>query len=289
MLGELPRDLANVILNLLTTREQLRLMLICRPFQEALRTKHDWKVINIDTREDRLEFALQWLRDIDPQTYTTVHDVTLTINLAQVLEDANIDYGRARRLTFSQDGEATHLLCMIHIEHQYLWKCKNTSALAVDVAIASICVQSWQVTSKPISRQELASSFCIRNNMHVDYRSLISSESRDVWLYSDCCKTCKTHSCVTCVSTSRHAAVAYLGVFGRQTYVLKFFLVTCMLVFHIVYTRDGYCLAIKRGDCISIYSRESLFLLGSMHQTFSIADMLVQAANCYKGFKTLPN
>ena len=93
MLDQLQRDVKDSILELLTTTEQLQCMLVCKVWQEAVRDQHDLRVISMETTEERLEGALQWLRDLDVRTYLAVHNMALTVKLTRVLAEEQSNIG----------------------------------------------------------------------------------------------------------------------------------------------------------------------------------------------------
>ena len=94
MLAELPQDIANVILDLLTTRDQLKLMIVSKPWQEVYKQKHEMPSITIATTRDRLEGTYQWLRDLDERTYLTVQDLALTVKRSFWMGEYDAEMGK---------------------------------------------------------------------------------------------------------------------------------------------------------------------------------------------------
>ena len=79
MLEQLPLDITSRILELLVTRQQLQLKLVCKAWQETCNHKNDRRQITIATTKERVDEAVRWLRYLDDHTYLTVHDLALTV------------------------------------------------------------------------------------------------------------------------------------------------------------------------------------------------------------------
>ena len=113
-MDHLPLDVTGQILDLLLTKEQLRLTLVCKQFQEACRLNTDLSKITIATTKERLDKAMLWMGYLNDQTYLTAHELSLTVKESFFGGEYDSNIGTRSHLTCNNNCKAvSNKKCLI--------------------------------------------------------------------------------------------------------------------------------------------------------------------------------